>query len=119
MTSKKAVKAAKGNPFAHLEAGKTYEVPISGIIRDWRFQPRVAMDAGKVTEYRSQVAAGAEFPPVLVGRIGEAAVMLDGWHRAEAHILAGRTTIRAVMVDTTERGGSGWRRRPTCSTVCR
>lgn len=100
---KKLPRTAADNPLAGLEVGVAHEVPIRHITRDAHYQPRERMHEAKVTEYRSTLSAGGEFPPVTIARIGGVAVLIDGWHRTEAHLRDGRNTIRATVIDATER----------------
>ncbi len=49
-----------------------------------------------VDEYREHLD---DLPPVVVGRLADSFLLLDGWHRYEAHLGAGRTAIDATLRD--------------------
>lgn len=67
------------------------------------YQIRKRTDPGTVARYAGFLRAGAELPPVKVGMIDGALVLLDGFHRVEAHRKAGRWEIAAEIVATNAR----------------
>ncbi|MBC7164843.1 MAG: ParB N-terminal domain-containing protein [Roseovarius sp.] len=72
------------------------KLSIKEIRADEACQLRAAGSAAAVAEYAAALAEGAIFPPVTVFRDAEGRYWLaDGFHRLEAHKLAGRETISA------------------------
>jgi hypothetical protein len=45
--------------------------------------------------------AGAKFPPIVVGRVGNAPVLVDGWHRVAAAERAGIFRLAATVIEGT------------------
>ncbi len=70
-------------------------------VKDYQIRRRT--DPGTVTRYAGLLRAGKELPPVKVGMIDGAAVLLDGFHRVEAHRRAGIFDVVADVVSTTAR----------------
>lgn len=67
------------------------------------YQIRKSTIPGVVAQYAGLLRGGVELPPVLAGRINGTLVLLDGFHRAEAHRKVGRLEIEVEVVDTTPR----------------
>lgn len=79
---------AKGKQWA---AG---ELPLEQIREDTRFQLRAhGIKQREVKRLRRRLDAGETLPRVKVAAIGKAFYLVDGFHRLEAHRLAGRKTI--------------------------
>ena len=76
-------------------------LPIGAIRRDGGTQARAGLDDATVAEYAEALDNGVTFPPVTVYHDGACYWLADGFHRAAAHIKAGRTEIRALV----EQGG--------------
>jgi hypothetical protein len=51
------------------------------INQDTALQPRAKMDTAIIDEYKESMKAGDGFPPVIVYKIGEEFVLVDGYHR--------------------------------------
>lgn len=74
------------------------EIALDQIVADDACQLRAAGSKAAVQEYAEALAAGATFPPVVVFRDDDGRHWLaDGFHRLEAHRLAGRETIAAEV----------------------
>ena len=68
---------------------------LADILTPDAFKIRKRTDAATVARYAAALRAGAEFPPVVVGNIGGALILLDGYHRTAAHAETGRPRILA------------------------
>jgi hypothetical protein len=64
------------------------------------FQIRKKVNPGTVRHYAGLLRAGTILPPVLAGMIDGALVLLDGFHRVEAHRQAGIPDIEVEVVPT-------------------
>jgi uncharacterized ParB-like nuclease family protein len=91
---------AEGTAF---QKGSLHEIPIAAIRRDGGTQPRAALDRSVAREYRDELKAGAIFPPVSVVYDGSDYWLWDGFHRHEAHEMAGRQKIMAEVRQGTRR----------------
>ena len=78
-------------------------LPIDSIISDPQTQPRVRLSPAAAVEYREELEAGTEFPPVVVFFDGETYWLADGYHRLAAHATAGKETIAAEVHEGTKR----------------
>lgn len=74
---------------------ETQTIAISLIRRDGGTQPRQGMNEDVVTDYVAALGNGAAFPPVDVMFDGDVYWLFDGFHRVEAHLRSGATTILA------------------------
>ena len=74
-------------------------LPIAAITADQDCQLRAACSSVTVQEYSEALAAGANFPPVIVFSDGDSYWLSDGFHRFEAHQSAGLTEIDAEIRD--------------------
>jgi hypothetical protein len=75
-----------------------------GVIRiDGGTQPRAALKEGLVEEYRAEMAAGAEFPPVIVFYDGTEYWLADGFHRWHATMRLGAGNVAADIREGTHR----------------
>jgi hypothetical protein len=98
----------------------TEVLQLHSIARYATFQVRKQLDMGTVQRYAQALEAGADFPAVKVGRIKApdvqprgrpserlkdvqpgALVLLDGFHRVEAHRIAGQLHILADVIEVT------------------
>jgi hypothetical protein len=66
-------------------------------------QPRATLKEELVEEYRAEMAAGAEFPPVIVFYDGENHWLADGFHRVQARKRTGHGDIAAEVRQGTKR----------------
>ena len=73
------------------------KIEIRRIVADADCQLRAAGSDATIRDYAEALAAGATFPPVTVFHDGEAFFLADGFHRLEAHRLAGITEIIAEI----------------------
>ncbi len=58
------------------------------------FYPRVRVNQIIVKRYTEQLLAGAKFPPIRVGILHNHWIVVDGWHRTNAHLKAGTLYIQ-------------------------
>jgi hypothetical protein len=63
------------------------------------FYPRNSVNMMIVEKYANYIKAGAEFPPILVGRLHNHLIVVDGWHRTHAYIKLRIKYIRAIVRD--------------------
>lgn len=70
-------------------------LPIASIRTDGGTQPRAAINAAIVDEYRADMMGGATFPPVTVFFDGSDYWLADGFHRVQAAQQLGQTDIAA------------------------
>ncbi len=97
------------------------DLSIGDLVRHESFQVRSKLDLPTVTRYAGILKHGGTLPPVRVARIttpkvgprgrplapleeihAGALVLVDGYHRVEAHLAIGRHGISAVIVDATK-----------------
>lgn len=78
-------------------------IAIARLRRDGGTQPRAMLDPATVEVYAEGVREGSTFPPVIVFHDGTHHWLADGFHRAEAHAVAGRTEIEADIRPGTQR----------------
>ena len=77
-------------------------IPISSIRRDGGTQPRAAINREAVSDYMASMAAGAEFPPVIVFYDGADYWLADGFHRIQGAENAGRSDIACEVYQGTK-----------------
>jgi hypothetical protein len=95
-------KAAKKS--AASKAASKATIPDLALIRlDGGTQPRDAIDGAIVGEYADAIRDGAKFPPVTVFYDGQAYWLADGFHRHQAHGLAGKKKIPVELHRGTRR----------------
>jgi len=78
------------------------ELEISSLVVPQGLLPRVITGTveGRVEEYREMLEQGVEFDPIVVWKRPDGQYwIVDGVHRTEAHKRAGRTTIKAKIVE--------------------
>ena len=78
-------------------------IAIAKLRRDGGTQPRAMLDPSTVEVYADGVREGASFPPVVVFHDGTNHWLADGFHRTEAHAVAGETEIAADIRPGTQR----------------
>lgn len=71
---------------------------LDDLIQDDAFQIRSSINGATVRRYTDAMRAGVQFPPITIGRINEAPVLIDGWHRVEAAKAAGLHDLPARIV---------------------
>ena len=80
--------SAVGGPFREV-------LSLDRLVTDAGTQVRSAIDDDVVDEYVQVLAAGAQFPPVVVFRADGAEMLADGYHRVFAYRKAGRFEVPA------------------------
>jgi len=81
----------------------TRMVKIEALVRDTRYQIRFKLDQGQVATLAAVYKNENPVPPVKVAQVGEALVLVDGYHRVQAQERVGRLEVEAVIVQATER----------------
>lgn len=90
------------------EPDEAITVRIADLILDPRLQTRARLNERVVERYAKQLRQGVQFPPIGVAIIDGRPCVFDGFHRVEAHGLAGRSTIQAVCREATEAEAETW-----------
>ncbi len=77
------------------------EIEIADVVAPQGFLPRVLTGTlqEKVEEYTEMIQEGVEFDPISVWKKGNEYWVIDGVHRLSAHKKAGKTTIKAKLVE--------------------
>lgn len=83
-------------------------VRIADLILDPRYQTRSRLNERATERYARLLRQGVEFPPIGVAIIDGRPCVFDGFHRVEAHALAGRTEIMATCREATEAEAETW-----------
>ena len=78
-------------------------IAIARLRRDGGTQPRASLDPATIEAYAEGVREGSAFPPVIVFHDGTDHWLADGFHRTEAHVVAGLAEIRADIRAGTRR----------------
>lgn len=78
-------------------------VQIRNVIQDQRYQIRAKLNQGMVKRYASAYKNGGSLPPVQVAQVGDALILVDGWHRLAALTEIGESTAEAKVIPATER----------------
>lgn len=78
-------------------------LPLDAIVTDGGTQPRERMDGTAISDYADLIRDGVRLPPVTVFYDGSRYHLADGFHRWEAHDLAGRAEIDADVRQGTQR----------------
>jgi hypothetical protein len=76
---------------------------ISSIRIDGGAQPRARVSLETVSEYAAEIKAGAKFPHITVFYDGTDYWLADGFHRRDAFIASGATSIEAEVKQGTQR----------------
>ncbi len=71
------------------------EIEIASVTIDQSMQPRCEHKPETVAQYAEHLRDGAIFPPIVVFRLGKTLLLSSGFHRIQAHLAVGRTTIMA------------------------
>ena len=73
------------------------------VLDEEKYYPRTHVDWHTVLRYKSALLAGAQFPPVTVGKRGRVYYLLDGWHRYQANQKIESEKIAAIVTPVPER----------------
>jgi len=76
---------------------------ISTIRTDGGAQPRARVSLETVSDYAAEIKGGAKFPPVVVFHDGTDYWLADGFHRRDAFIASGASSIEADVKQGTQR----------------
>lgn len=80
-----------------------HELKIEALVREPRYQIRKKLDKGQVASLVSAYRQGALVPPVLVAQVGEALILVDGYHRVEALLCLDMEHVGAVIIQAEEK----------------
>jgi hypothetical protein len=93
--------------------------PVHLVRSDGGTQARCQMDSATVQRYVEALAAGADFPPLVVLADEEGnAWLADGFHRLEAYRAAQRKEVRVIVHSGTRRDACSTPWWPTTSMGC-
>ena len=81
---------------------KVVELPIDDILPN-RYQPRIKFDGDAIYELSESIKAHGVFQPILVRPIGDKYEIIAGERRYKASVLAGRTTIPAIIMSLNDK----------------
>ena len=81
---------------------KVVELPIDDILPN-RYQPRIKFDGDSIYELSESIKAHGVFQPILVRPIGDKYEIIAGERRYKASVLAGRTTIPAIIMSLNDK----------------
>jgi hypothetical protein len=73
-------------------------IPLKEIILDPEIQPRVELNREAVLDYIDKIGSDEPLPPADVFQTDEGYVLADGFHRFEAHRLAGKRKIEVNLL---------------------
>lgn len=80
-----------------------HELKIEALVRGPRYQIRKKLDNRQVASLVNAYRQGAVVPPVLVAQVGDALILVDGYHRVEALLTLEEEHVRAVIVQAEEK----------------
>ncbi len=80
----------------------TQIVQMDSITRDPKFQVRSQLDLKLVRQYATAMSNGADFPPIHLGKVKDALIIVDGWHRHAALHSLGEREIEAKVTSMTQ-----------------
>jgi hypothetical protein len=104
-----------------MQASDHSILPIRDLVRHEAFQVRTKLDPHTIARYAGILKNGGSFPPITVARIASpevkpkgrplavfdeidegALVLVDGYHRVEAHLAVGRNEVPANVVEASK-----------------
>lgn len=77
---------------------ETKKFPIEDVVRDASCQSRAIGNAEATDDYAAHLRAGGTLPDIEVFLVNGVPYVVDGFHRLDAHLAAGVTFVRAVIV---------------------
>lgn len=83
------------------------ELHISDLVMDSKLQVRNKLDDGTIMRYVAVIKSEKEMPPIRVALVNKMHLLIDGWHRVEAHKFIGKRKIKAIVVEAT-RSDAKW-----------
>jgi hypothetical protein len=72
---------------------------IKDLTSDPTYQARSRMNPSVVKDYEDNLIAGVSFPPITVVRTTNEYIVIDGFHRLNAHRNQGRDRIESAIID--------------------
>lgn len=72
---------------------------IKDLTSDPTYQARSRMNPSVVKDYEENLIAGVSFPPITVVRTTDEFIVIDGFHRLNAHRNQGRDRIESEIID--------------------
>lgn len=77
-------------------------IRIEWVLKSPQAQVREKIDRNRVLAYRRSYELGEKLPPIKLAKVGNAYLLIDGWHRLAAKREMGETHVDAVFVDVSE-----------------
>ena len=74
-------------------------VPLDDVTRDESLQPRDGIRETHARAIQDAIEAGVEMPPIVLYKIDDLLVLVDGWHRYAAHQRTGKAKLRADIYE--------------------
>lgn len=71
-----------------------------------RFQPRIKFDEKAITDLSESIKEHGVIQPIIVRRIGDKYEIIAGERRYKASVMAGKSTIPAIIVDLNDKDSS-------------
>ncbi|NLL44351.1 MAG: ParB/RepB/Spo0J family partition protein [Mollicutes bacterium] len=81
---------------------KVVELDLDDILPN-RFQPRIKFDEGKINELAESIKEHGVIQPIIVRPIGDKYEIIAGERRYKASVIAGKSTIPAIITDLNDR----------------
>ena len=81
---------------------KVIELPIDDVLPN-RYQPRIKFDDAAIFELSESIKNHGVFQPIIVRPIGDKYEIIAGERRYKASVLAGRTTIPAIIMNLNDK----------------
>ena len=78
-----------------------YELPLEIILPN-RFQPRITFDDKQIYELSESIKQNGVFSPIIVRKLGDKYEIIAGERRYKASLMAGKTTIPAIISSATD-----------------
>ncbi len=81
---------------------KVVELPINDVLPN-RFQPRIKFDEDSINELALSIKKYGVIQPIVVRKIGNKYEIIAGERRYKASVIAGKSTIPAIVSDLTDK----------------
>jgi hypothetical protein len=72
---------------------------IKDLTLDPKYQARSRMNPSVVKEYEENLISGVALPPIKVVKTSDKFIVVDGFHRVDAHVNVGRDRVAAEVID--------------------
>src|SRR5574344_1055423 len=81
---------------------KVYELKIDDLLPN-RFQPRIKFNEAAIRELSTSIKEHGVIQPIVVRKIGDKFEIIAGERRYKASVLAGKTSIPAIIADLNDK----------------